>query len=345
MLLFKNEEFEVTVTDVTGVLEVIDGELKQTPEKHFGISEASYKLAIREKYPLWMKLEITKNRIIQYHDSLEGQIYVCFSGGLDSTVLVDIVRSIFPDAIVVFCDTGEEFPEIKSFIKTIRDVITVRPKMTYRQVIEKYGYPVISKKVAMGFDRYRSGDEVQKKLRLHGGENPTSGKPQARTIPLKFHYLVNADFEISDRCCDILKKSPLKRFQKKTGLNPIMGQRIGESEERKIQYLKHGCNAFDKDVPQSNPLSFWADEDIKEYITTNNLPYSEIYDKDGEKFAGEKRTGCMGCGFGIHLEERPNRFDRMKESHPKRYNLYMDKLNMAHVLKTLVHKTQIKLFQ
>ena len=34
---------------------------------------------------------------------------------------------------------------------------------------------------------------------------------------------------------------------------------------------------------------------------------------------GAERTGCMFCGFGCHLEKSPNRFQRMKETHPKQY--------------------------
>lgn len=313
--------------------------------EELGISEESYRLAIRERYPLWMKLEISKLRIIQWINYWQGCVYVCFSGGLDSTVLVDIVRSIYPGVPIVFCDTGQEYPEIRRFAKSLNDVTVIRPKMTYEQVIEDYGYPIISKKVAMGFDRYSNGDAVQKQLRLYGGINPTSRKPQARTIPLKFHYLINEDYKISDRCCDILKKRPFKEYEKKTGFKPIIGTRIAESEERKIQYLKHGCNAFNKDAPQSNPLSFWTDADIKEYIETNDLLYCEIYDSKEGKWKGEKRTGCMGCGFGIHMEDRPNRFDRMEVEHPKHYNLYMNKLGMKKIVEPLYKQTQTKLFE
>jgi hypothetical protein len=41
------------------------------------------------------------------------------------------------------------------------------------------------------------------------------------------------------------------------------------------------------------------------------------------KTTGVNRTGCMFCGYGCHLEKSPNRFERMKETHPKQYNYIM----------------------
>lgn len=41
--------------------------------------------------------------------------------------------------------------------------------------------------------------------------------------------------------------------------------------------------------------------------------------EDGYYLTGVQRTGCMFCMFGAHLEEHPNKFERMKETHPKQY--------------------------
>ena len=73
---------------------------------------------------------------------------MAFSGGKDSTVLLDIARKIYPDIEAVYNDTGLEYPELREFVKTIDNVTWLRPKENFKKVVQKYGYPVISKEVA-----------------------------------------------------------------------------------------------------------------------------------------------------------------------------------------------------
>lgn len=97
-----------------------------------------------------IKIRMTENRIKDWYNHYDGDVYCSFSGGKDSTVLLDIIRNTVGvyDVPAVFVDTGLEYPEIKAFVKSVGNVTIVRPKMNFRQVIEKYGYPVISKEVA-----------------------------------------------------------------------------------------------------------------------------------------------------------------------------------------------------
>jgi len=99
-----------------------------------------------------------------------------------------------------------------------------------------------------------------------------------------------------------------------------------DSRMRKLSYLKGGCNAFSNKKPQSRPIMFWSEKDIWEYIKTKHLPYSKIYDM------GYKRTGCMFCMFGVHMEQSPNRFQYMQKTHPKLWAYCIDKLNLKQVL-------------
>jgi 3'-phosphoadenosine 5'-phosphosulfate sulfotransferase (PAPS reductase)/FAD synthetase len=101
-----------------------------------------------QSLPLEVKVEKTKKRICEWYEYWDGQVYVSFSGGKDSTVLLHIVRELYPDIPAVFCDTGLEYPEIRDFVKTIDNVIWLKPEMNFKEVIEKYGYPVISKAIA-----------------------------------------------------------------------------------------------------------------------------------------------------------------------------------------------------
>ena len=150
------------------------------------MNEKIYTLRIRQKYPLEM-IEYFSDLIIkQWYDYWEGQVYVAVSGK-DSEVLLHRVRRLYPDVPGVFVDTGLEYPEIRAFIKTLDNIVWMKPKMNFKQVLEKYGFPVLSKEISMGFDRYRNTkDPVQKDLRINGGINPTSGKKQQRSIPIKW---------------------------------------------------------------------------------------------------------------------------------------------------------------
>lgn len=259
-----------------------------------------------QNLPLQQKVNLSKRRIKQFHDELDGMIYVALSGGKDSTVLVDIVRSMYPETKSAFCNTGLEYPEIVSFVKTFKNVDWLKPKMSFVKVIEKYGYPVPSKEVSQKIEEIRNTkSEKLKNKRLYGDEKG-NGK-----LPLTWQCLIDAPFKISGKCCNIMKKEPSKRYEKETGLNPIVGTMASESRLRESTWLEHGCNMFDSNRPKSTPLSFWTDADIWEYIKTNNIEYSKIYDM------GETRTGCMFCLFGCQFDR--SKFDRMKINHPKQY--------------------------
>ena len=106
-------------------------------------------LKMLQALPLEIKIRMTETRIRAWVDTfgVDG-VYVAFSGGKDSTVLLDIVRSIFPDVPGVFCDTGLEYPEIRDFVKTFDNIEILKPKMNFRQVIEKFGYPFFSKEIS-----------------------------------------------------------------------------------------------------------------------------------------------------------------------------------------------------
>ena len=102
-----------------------------------------------QSMPLHIKVRMTQNRIRGWIDEYgEDGVYVSFSGGKDSTVLLDMVRKMYPGVLAVFVDTGLEYPEIREFVKTFDNVTWLKPKKTFRQVIEEYGYPFISKEVS-----------------------------------------------------------------------------------------------------------------------------------------------------------------------------------------------------
>ena len=144
----------------------------------------------------------------------------------------------------------------------------------------------------------------------------------------KWSFLLDSDFKISDRCCYHMKKSPLHKFGKETGLKPILATMAEESRMRKAAWIKTGCNAFDGANKISKPMSFWTEQDVLEYIDVMGLDVAPVYGDllygNGKYFfTGCQRTGCIFCGFGCHLEKEPNRFQKLKETHPKLYDYCM----------------------
>lgn len=278
-----------------------------------------------QNQPLNIKINMAEQRIVEWYEYFNGDVYISFSGGKDSRVMLDIVRRIYPNVPAVFANTGLEFPEIVSFTKTIKNVEVVYPKIPFQKVIKTYGYPVISKEQAQKIREVQGGTTQHMNDYYRNGV--MKGGYKSGAVSKKWQYLMDQHkVLISEKCCDIMKKKPFHLYEKKTGFKPFVGTMAGESRLRSQSIGIHGCNAFGMKKPQSRPLSFWNEADIWEYIKINNLSYSKIYDM------GYKRTGCMFCMFGVHLEEYPNRFQKMEITHPKQYKYCIEKLGIGRVL-------------
>jgi 3'-phosphoadenosine 5'-phosphosulfate sulfotransferase (PAPS reductase)/FAD synthetase len=294
-----------------------------------GIKVELERLKQRQQLPLEVKEGYTAKRIIDWYNHFTGNVCVSFSGGKDSTVLLHIVRKLYPNVPAVFVDTGLEYPEVRDFVKTVENVVWLRPKMAFSQVLDKYGYPIVSKKVAMMIHALQNETEKNKNTcnLYRTGINKNGKLCMAWKLPLKWHSLVKAPFKISDRCCYVLKKEALISYQKKTGSKPFVGTMASDSKRRELSYLIGGCNPYHSKLNAiSIPMAFWMEEDVWAYIRKYNLPYSKIYD------SGVKRTGCVFCMFGSHLESEPNKFQILKTSHPKLYDYCINKLNLKQCL-------------
>ena len=275
-----------------------------------------------QSWSLERKIQVTQTRIMEWYMRWNGQIYVSFSGGKDSTVLLDLARRVYPNIEAVFVDTGLEYPEIREFVKTKENVIWLKPKKSFKQVIEKHGYPVISKEVSgnISWARNKPEGRAAQKFNTDSWYCRKYGK---RYDLSKWKFLLESDIPISDYCCDVLKKNPIKHYEKETDKKPILATMVWESALRRNSWFKSGCNGFNTKRPISQPLSFWTEQDILQYLKQFNIPYASIYgdiveNEHGELMTtGASRTGCMFCMFGVHLEPEPNRFQKMQVTHPK----------------------------
>lgn len=290
-----------------------------------------------QSLPLEEKVTMTKLRIVEWYDYWEGKVFVSYSGGKDSTVLLHIAREVCPDIPAVYTDTGLEFPEVRQHAINTPNVTIVKPEMSFREVIKEHGFVYPSKDVARVIRYAEKGSEWA--VRKMNGLRCDTGEPNGyvRDRYGKWNFLLDAPFKISDICCEIMKERPLKKFEREHGAKPIIGTMAAESLRRKRAYINTGCNAYTQRRKRSAPLSFWTEQDVLQYIVDNNIKIASAYgeiirDKKGKLHTtGEKRTGCMFCPIGCHLE-KVSRFQRMKENHPKIYDYCMNQLGMKDFL-------------
>lgn len=289
--------------------------------------------------PLERKIMITQTRILDWYQHYDGKVSISFSGGKDSTVLLDLARKMYSDIEAVFVDTGLEYPEIRAFVKTKENVTWLRPSMNFKTVVEKYGWNFPSKEVALLiWYSFNSKTKKQNYINYLNGKNADGTDNEFKQRFKKYAYLLNAPCKISNKCCGIMKEQPLDKYRKQTGKKAIIATMASESTRRKQAWIKVGCNGFDKKTPISQPMSFWTEQDVLKYLKDFVIPYSSIYgeiiidDKGFYQTTGEKRTGCMFCPVGIHLEKEPNKFQRMKITHPKLYDYCINKLDLKELL-------------
>ena len=316
-------------------------------------------LKIMQSWSLERKIQVSQTRILEAYKIYKNMCYVSFSGGKDSSVLADLTARVCEvlncKLVLWFSDTGLEFPEIKKHVKEFPTYLKNRygievelivdyprdksgKRISFRDVVLTEGYPVISKTIS------RQVHDVKKLGKDCWAYGCFNGRETGVYNMQKWKYLIDAPFKISNKCCQIMKKNPAKRFNKGSRRIPIIGTMACESKQRKTEWLHNGCNAFDKGEPSSQPISFWTENDVLEYLYRFDVPYPSVYgeiciDEDSKYYCtGYSRTGCVFCAYGCNLEKGANRFQRLLKTHPKLW-LYCMKpvrsggLGMARVLR------------
>ena len=333
-------------------------------------------LQYMQSLPLDEKINLTKRRIIDWDDHYRGNVYVSFSGGKDSTVLLDLVRETLCDDSIpaVFANTGLEYAQIQRFVRDAPNAEIVRPSMRFDEVISTYGYPIISKDVAGAIYyarriRNSDSDDANTSTKFLGTRNNSSKQSFRRMVLLgrfprsgmtgttgaggvfsqplsQFNqkkWLAASQelpFLIGNKCCDVMKKKPVRSYTRKNKSYPFVATLAEESRQRKLGWMINGCNAFDAKSPISTPMAFWTNHDVLLYIKQKGLPICEVYgdivytDADGNTYDTAfdeampltctkcQRTGCVYCGFGAHAKN-DNRFLQLAELSPRQYEYAM----------------------
>lgn len=299
----------------------------------------------------------------EFYRAMEGRCYVAV-GGLDSITLYLFLRSIGIDVPAVSVSSLED-KSIQKVHKAL-GVHELKPLRSKVKVIREFGWPVISKEVAGKISTIQHPTEKNATVRhaIITGETGAQGGYRTGTkMQMKQRWLKlfggadqegkelgygEADFLVSDKCCYYLKERPCEDYRKESGRWPYEGLMASEGGRREKALAMNGCNYISETTKRSCPFATFLRQDI----LTLALEMDAWYQKNYDLFPGPKldtivpaiygtierdvkgnlyttdaqRTGCSMCGFGIHMEDRPHRFDLLWERNPKEWEFWMTRV-------------------
>jgi hypothetical protein len=268
-------------------------------------------------------------------------------GGLDSITLLLFLRDRFP---------GENIPAISRSVLEDKSIQRIHKQLgvqnipgekTKTSILRDLGFPVISKGKASKIEKLQSPNE--KTTFIHAimtGDMGAQGNfehSEKIKLPDKWIQLFGglyadhrpdlkcqcAPFKVSAQCCYYLKELPADRWAKEHNSVPFLGLMASEGGQREMGLVKNGCNYYGKETVRSCPFAVFTRQDLLRLALELDVPVPEIYGEivqnpDGTlRTTRAQRTGCSMCGFGIHLEKRPHRFDRLREDNPKEWEFWM----------------------
>lgn len=297
--------------------------------------------------PYEVKLEKAKIRAYEFLEETErrGLNQHVSVGGLDSITLLMFLRKIGINVPAISV-SGLEDQSIQRVHKEL-GVIKVIGEKSKVQVLNEFGFPVISKRISGNIEKIQNPTEKNKTVRhaIITGECGAQGhfaKNSRMQLPKKWLELFGgadeegqqykkAFFKVSNKCCEHLKERPCRKWAKEHNSVPYLGIMASEGGQREDGIIEHGCNYYGKTVIRSAPFGIFLRQDLLQLALDLDVPVPSIYgtierDKDGNLYTTKaQRTGCSMCGYGVHMEKRPHRFDQLRERNPKEWEFYMYK--------------------
>ena len=275
-------------------------------------------------------------------------------GGLDSITLLCFLRKIGIDVPAVSVSALEDRSIIK--VHKALGVESIRPIKKKPDVIREFGYPILSKEIAGKISLLQHPSEKNKTVRhaiITGETGAYGGNRKGTRMKLSQHWLElfggadaegaergyqAAPFLVSDKCCYYLKEKPCDDWARDHYSAPFLGLMASEGGRRQKALMMHGCNYFGETTIRSAPFAIFQRQDVLQLALDLKVPVPEIYgeivmDQDGKlRTTKAQRTGCSMCGFGIHMEKRPHRFDRLWVRSPKEWEFWMIEMGWGDVL-------------
>ena len=317
-------------------------------------TDAEAKMAsfqVKQQMPYEFKVKYASIRAWEFynHPEIAGNCYVSV-GGLDSITLLCFLRSIGLGCVPPVSVSALEDKSIQAVHKQL-GVEALKPLKSKVEVIREFGWPVLSKELASKISLLQRPSEKNATVRhaIITGETGAYGgyrKGTRMKMPQKWlelfggyeneresvHYRT-PDFLVSDRCCYYLKEKPCADYAKRTGRYTYMGLMASEGGRRQKALMVRGCNYISPGTKRSCPFAIFSRQDLLQLALDLNVPVPDIYgeiirDPDGTlRTTKAQRTGCSMCGFGIHLEKRPHRFDRLWERSPGEWDMWMHRVD------------------
>lgn len=327
----------------------MDGEDEPTAKQEREIERRRAEAAQYIAMPYEAKVALAENRIWEWHDTCwaNDKDYHVSVGGLDSITLLALVRKVLgPDTIGVSISQLED----KSIQRVHEEmgVVRINPMKTKVRVLKELGFPVVSKAKANKI-HYLLDKDADKQTFIHAimtGDMGAQGHFQHSEkikLPDKWIELFGGNyaymrpdlncktpnFKVSSECCYWLKELPADKWAKEHNSWPFLGLMQSEGGQREMGLLKNGCNYVGKSTARSCPFNYFTRQDLLQLALDLNVHVPEIYgeivrEPDGTlRTTKAQRTGCSMCGFGIHMEKRPHRFDRLREQNPKEWHFWV----------------------
>lgn len=310
---------------------------------------------VKEKQDFDFKVKYATIRAREFVEECEkrGLNYHVSVGGLDSITLLLFLRSIHIDceAISVSYLEDKSIQAVHKQLGVIPLQSALRPDGTHWnkvQILNEKGFPVLSKEIASKIQTLAHPTENNKTVRHaivtgetgeYGGYQKNSRMKMSQKWLEKFGGYANEeegtsydkpeDFEVSADCCYYLKEKPCDDWGKEHNSVPFLGLMASEGGRRAKSLRINGCNYFGKSVIRSAPFAIFNRQDLLQLALNLNVPVPEKYGTierkdDGTLYTTKaQRTGCSMCGFGIHLEKRPHRFDMLRLENPKEWQFWM----------------------
>lgn len=305
--------------------------------------------------PYRLKVPYAIGKAQEFYDAMDGKVF-CSVGGLDSiTLLIFLRKYVDPNIPAISVSTLED-KTIQAIHRQFDNMILLKPYKSKVQVIRDHGYPVISKEKAGKIQMLQNPSEKNATVRhaIMTGETGAYGGWRTGTkmkLPQKWLELFagpenekygtnyqTAPFRVSPDCCYYMKEKPADDWAKANKVHPYMGLMASEGGQREKALVKHGCNYYGKTVQRSCPFAIYSRTDILQLALDLEVPIPEIYGEIKQQSDGTldttkaKRTGCTMCGFGIHIENRPHRFDRLRQTNYKEWKFWMYDMGWGKVL-------------
>lgn len=309
------------------------------------------RLAINDQYmsmPYGAKVSLARQRIWEWKETCDANdhAYAVSVGGLDSITLLMLVRDELNRSVDGISVSSLEDKSVQAVHRQL-GVIPISPAKTKKQILQEYGFPVLSKLLAAKIERLQTpGDDSPIiKAYMTGETGPWGhfGHNDKFKIPdtylelfggLYGHFRPDlrckcAPFKVSDKCCYWLKELPMQQYQQEHNIWPFLGLMQSEGGRRQYSLRKHGCNYVGKSTARSCPFNYFTRQDLLQLALDLEVPVPTIYGEivrnpDGTlRTTKAQRTGCSMCGFGIHLDKRPHHFDLLREQNPKEWEYWM----------------------